>query len=138
MRHGTNHRIRSLRLSTLLLLTLGIVVGLLGMHTFTADPLGHGAVPQIHASSNMVDDAGMAPHQPAGDAPLTVHPDPAHTGMGMMCVLALLAVLLLVVRPSLTQLFVTRIRSAGRIRASASRTAPRRPPSQIVLCISRT
>jgi len=137
---------RSTGMPLLLAIALGVVLGLLGMHTFSADPVGHGPGLVTHAVE--ADDAAHdpplsatahgEPGSPAQGLPSAAQPEPSHSGMVMTCVLALLAGLLLVIRPSLAQRVLRRIRSAVRSRASASRTAPRRPPSHIALCISRT
>lgn len=137
---------RSTGMPLLLAIALGVVLGLLGMHTFSADPVGHGPGLVTHAveADDDARDSPLSaatrgePGSPAQGVSSAAQPEPSHSGMVMTCVLALLAGLLLVIRPSLAQRVIRRIRSAVRSRASASRTAPRRPPSHITLCISRT
>ena len=137
---------RSTGMPLLLAIALGVVLGLLGMHTFSAAPVGHGPGLVSHAveAADAAHDSplGAATHgepgSPAQGVSSAAQPEPSHSGMVMTCVLALLAGLLLVIRPSLAQRVIRHIRSAVRSRASASRTAPRRPPSHIALCISRT
>ena len=137
---------RSTGMPLLLAIALGVVLGLLGMHTFSADPVGHGPGLVSHAveAADAAHDSPLSaathgePGSPAQGLSSAAQPEPSHSGMVMTCVLALLAGLLLVIRPSLAQRALRRIRSAVRSRASASRTAPRRPPSHIALCISRT
>ena len=137
---------RSTGMPLLLAIALGVVLGLLGMHTFTADPVGHGPGLVTHAveavdsahDSPVHAAAHGAPGSPAHGISSAAQPEPSHSSMVMTCVLALLAGLLLAIRPSLAQRVLRGIRWAVRSRASASRTAPRRPPSHIALCISRT
>ena len=137
---------RSTGMPLLLAIALGVVLGLLGMHTFSADPVGHGPGLVSHAveAADAAHDSPLSaathgePGSPAQGVSSAAQPEPSHSGMVMTCVLALLAGLLLVIRPSLAQRVIRRIRSAVRSRASAFRTAPRRPPSHIALCISRT
>lgn len=137
---------RSTGMPLLLAIALGVVLGLLGMHTFSADPVGHGPGLVSHAieADDAAHDSPLSaathgePESPAQGFSSAAQPEPSHSGMVMTCVLALLAGLLLVIRPSLAQRALRRIRSAVRSRASASPTAPRRPPSHITLCISRT
>ncbi|MGN7979364.1 DUF6153 family protein [Microbacterium sp. 22195] len=137
---------RSTGMPLLLAIALGVILGLLGMHTFSADPVGHG--PGLVSHTIESDDSAhgstlsAAAHgEPRSTAPglsSAAQPEPSHPGMLMTCVLALLAGLLLAIRPSRVQRVLRGIRWAARSRASASRTAPRRPPSHIALCISRT
>ncbi|GAA2873682.1 DUF6153 family protein [Microbacterium arabinogalactanolyticum] len=138
---------RSTGAPLLLAIALGVVLGLLGMHTFSADPVGHGPGLVTHAveADDAAHDSPLSatahgePGSPAQGLSSAAQPEPSHSGMAMTCVLALLAGLLLAIRPSLARRVLRRIRSgAVRSRASASRTAPRRPPSHITLCISRT
>ena len=137
---------RSTGMPLLLAIALGVVLGLLGMHTFSADPVGHG--PGLVSHTIESDDSAHGstlsapthgePGPPAHGFSSAAEPESLHPGMVMTCVLALLAGLLLAIRPSLAQRVLRGIRWAVRSRASASRTAPRRPPSHIALCISRT
>jgi hypothetical protein len=100
-----------------------IVLGLLGMH-YLAHP-DEGAVPEMGAVSvsGMLDMA----------APAT----PDHMLMGMACVLALMATLLIAAGPTTGAVSLRRSTDLGRAVAVGTLSAPR-PPSLIVLSIRRT
>jgi hypothetical protein len=147
MRHSTidrGHPSARRAMPLLFALALGVVLGLLGMHTFSADPLGHGPSGPSHAIGASVGGSpGAGAHTSGaevgtGETPAAHHAPPSHSAMVMTCVLALLAGLLLAGRPAPALLRAPRTRSVARGRASISRAAPRRPPSHIALCISRT
>ncbi|MGC5225083.1 DUF6153 family protein [Micromonospora sp. DT81.3] len=119
----------------LIAVTATIIIGLLAMHSLnshTASPApGNGAVVAVH---------DLAPHdhgtaQPAND----VHCADCggHAGMlAMACVLVLLAVSLLLLLPRLGLPWGAALR-AGPI-ATVRAALPSRPPSLLVLCVSRT
>jgi len=123
-----------------LTVVLGIVLGLLGMHTLSGDAMGHGpgmSMSAAHASATAPHAA--APHVSSG-APgaADVSDPPLHSSMLMSCVLALLAALTLIVPPTASVGLRPRLHRMPGSRASLTRAAPPRPPSHIVLCISRT
>ncbi|QMU96966.1 hypothetical protein FVO59_06815 [Microbacterium esteraromaticum] len=119
------------------------------MHTFSGDAMGHGTNPD-HAMSAAAGTAATVHHADdhrearsaeawSAEAPVADAPGPpAHAAMAMTCVLALLAALMLVVRPSASVIIGRSLQRMPCGRASASRAAPARPPSHIALCISRT
>lgn len=138
-----------------------IIVGLLGMHTFSASPGGHGsAVPGQHQSMS----ATQAPAPSSAATPHAVaHTDSAaasttktsetattlalgeadagsgsHDGMMVTCVLALLAGLLLLAAPMLLRRFLPRARLRVAHAFLTVTSARPRPPSLIFLSISRT
>lgn len=126
-----------------LTVVLGIVLGLLGMHTLSGDAMGHG--PGMSMSAGHA--SGASPHDPAGPAsPVSsgapdtadVSEPPLHSAMLMSCVLALLAALTLIAPPTASVGLRPRLHRMPGGRASLTRAAPPRPPSHIVLCISRT
>lgn len=116
----------------------GVVLGLLGMHALDA----HGAAGTHalagHASAVGVDATSVtanAHHVSAADAVSAAPADPAGEG-GAACVLALLGGLLLLLhRPGSVILGPA---SRALVSHAAVAAAPRRPPSLLVLCISRT
>lgn len=118
-----------------LTVVLGIMLGLLGMHTFSADGMGHGPSADHAMSAAAASVHGDTAHGvPAAQAP--DHPVP--TTMAMACVLALLAALVLLVPPPASVSLRPRLHRLPRGTASVFRTAPLHPPSLIALCISRT
>ncbi|GAA2897137.1 DUF6153 family protein [Microbacterium esteraromaticum] len=125
-----------------LAVVLGILLGLLGMHTLSGDAMGHGPgtpVSAAHAS-------GTSPHDSAATAPdgsseasaTAASESPVHPGMLSACVLVLLAALPLIVPPSASLGLRPRLQRMPGGMACLSRAAAPRPPSHIVLCISRT
>ena len=135
-------------LRTVLLLAgavIMIIVGLLGMHTFSADAAGHGAPGAQSASTSITPDhadAMVAPSEtghtaPCDDVCLTGSGG-GHSEMMTACVLALLAGLLLLIRPLLVDRLGSPLMvlvSALQVRAGRVRS---RAPSLIFLSISRT
>ncbi|WP_313354894.1 DUF6153 family protein [Microbacterium sp.] len=130
---------RSHRLA--LTVVLGIVFGLLGMHTLSGDAMGHGPgmMSPAHAS-------GVSPHDSASAPALASYETsaaeasgpPLSSDMLMVCVLALLAAVALIAPPSSSLGLSPRLHRMPGGRASLTRAAPSRPPSHIALCISRT
>ncbi|WP_223587364.1 DUF6153 family protein [Microbacterium sp. OVT16B] len=127
-------------------LATGVIVGLLGMHALDVHGTVHAAVgahgPAVgaHAEHGSVSAAALAAAPSSGGALLSSSgcaDCDAGGGMWAACVLALLAGLLLLLVP----------RAHRRLHPALSRLLPRelfadaafpRPPSLIVLCISRT
>lgn len=139
-----------LSLRTALLLAgavLMIIVGLLGMHTFSSEATGHGTTVGAHSSTAVdhathVDghidaSAGSALSATCDDACVTGSTG-GHSDMLSACILALLAGLLLLLRP----LFAHRLSSPLRVLMSRLRPAAgatlSRAPSLTFLSISRT
>ncbi len=126
--------------------TLMVIVGLLAMHTFTAEPAGHGSPGLTHSTS-----AAGAEHAPdvmgspdsvgaACDGPCHVSTGPGqgHDDMLTACVLALLAGLLLLLPPTLIQgRGLPLHRGMSLVRWDAAGALPR-APSLTFLSISRT
>ena len=117
----------------LIALTAALIGGLLAMHALN-DPAAHADPPAAVA----VHEAGAAhgiDAPPAGEG----CPDCAgqETMLAMSCVLALLVVSLLFLVPRPTGMRGVVSSRTGPVSA-AGRTAPPRPPSLLVLCISRT
>ena len=125
--------------------TLMVIVGLLAMHTFTADPAGHGAPGLSHSASAAggdhltatvgADSAGIS-----CDGPCHTMTGPAQSDHDMLtaCVLALLAGLLLLLPPALGRgRGVNLQRFMSRVRWNTSGVLPR-APSLTFLSIRRT
>lgn len=141
---GTRMRdIRAKRSSSLFLLiavAAAIIVGLLAMHSFNnhtgpGEPTGqmhHANSAALHNDAAASDGAA----QPIADGGCSGCGD--HTSMIVMtCILAVLAVALLVLRPRRGLVWGAALLRADPVPA-AHIAAPTRPPSLIVLCISRT
>jgi H+/Cl- antiporter ClcA len=134
----------------LLLLALAVllIAGLLGMHTFTGDAMGHGTPATMSAAHTVVSDGSPdSRHAMTADATAASHDcdDSCATGhggdhasMGAACVLALLAGLLLILPPLL--LGRRGLHHLLRVPASdpPAGLRPPRPPSLLLLSISRT
>ncbi len=124
--------------------TLMIIVGLLGMHTFSADPAGHGAAIPAHSVSAVDDTAPMTAAtvadghaSPCDDACMTGEAG-GHSDMTRACILALLAGLLLLLRPFLAHRLGPPLRLlTSRLRLDVGHTL-NRAPSLTFLSISRT
>ena len=136
-----------------------IIVGLLGMHTFSANSSGHGqTAPMSHETGAAHRSA--ADSQPAAaldgfeahhasqltvvpvlgaDHGVLAQPDPGtHDGMMLTCVLALLAALMLLAAP-IALGWIAPFRALLADGPALLRTSvPQRPPSLHVLSISRT
>ncbi|MFJ4044190.1 DUF6153 family protein [Microbacterium sp. NPDC089987] len=128
---------------------LTIIVGLLGMHTFTADAAGHRTAAPAHAvSENSMHSSGNAQSDGTA-APATSGlavcddacmsgPAGGHADMITACVLALLAGLVLLLRPGFSYRLGPPLMSIlPRLRPGAARTLSR-APSLTLLSISRT
>lgn len=142
-----------LSLRTALLLAgavLMIIVGLLGMHTFSSEAAGHGTTVGAHSSSAVDHPTHVGGHTdataasapsveaaPCDDACMTGSTG-GHSDMLSACILALLAGLLLLLRP----LFTHRLSAPPRVVMSRLRLAVgvplSRAPSLTFLSISRT
>ena len=124
-----------------------IIVGLLGMHTFSADPAGHGTVTAHHSATTMAADTGHDALTPAASEAASVPCDDAclsgtgqgHPDMTTACILALLAGLLLLLRPILVarRLGPPLQIVASSVRLQAVSILPH-TPSPLALSISRT
>lgn len=123
---------------TLLLVVLvaGVVLGIVGMHALDrhgTHSSGTGQAAVVHAEH------ASAPSVPAGDA--VGQPDCAdcgggHSSMWMVCVLALIAAVVLLMRPvGWTSAPPIRARVAHLVESVVAVRA--RAPSLVVLCISR-
>ncbi|WP_431797299.1 DUF6153 family protein [Microbacterium kunmingense] len=133
---------RSVARTMLLLIALtgAVIVGLLAMHslnTHTAAETGHHAT--MTTDQTVAGTAGM------GDAHAPIAEEPcADCGTGdagmlaMACLLAVLATLLLIIRPSDAQQWLARLPRPGPLLRGLVEAAPLRPPSLTSLCISRT
>lgn len=120
-----------------------IIVGLLGMHTFSADPAGHGTAIPAHSTSTADHTDPMAAtaaegHASSCDDACMTGSAGGHSDMTTACILAILAGLLLLLRP----LFVHRLGPpvqllTSRLRLDVGRTL-NRAPSLTFLSISRT
>lgn len=134
---------------------LMIIVGLLGMHTLSAGPSGHGSMAMGQHLSMTAEQAAMpgdaSPHAdafaahsvaPMAGAAVSGAVDEAasgpHDGTMLACVLALLAGLLLLIAPALHR-GVLLLASPRLARPFLAVTSVRpRPPSLVFLSISRT
>lgn len=130
------------RLALALLAVPAILIGLLAMHVLTtgnmADTADHHSSVSLAAAA--VDEMAMAPSSESG----SLADDcggvcmPAHDMLGMMCVLALLAgVILFALQLALTG-WPTLMRILRPLRLTVAALAPPNPPSLHVLSISRT
>jgi hypothetical protein len=137
---------QQLSLRALLLIAgaaLMIIVGLLGMHTFSADVAGHDAHHSATASTAPEHSTPMAATSDisgaiACDDTCLMGTGQSHSDMVTACVLALLAALLLLVRPMLLEHLGPPLRAlASSLRLRAVSILPR-TPSLIFLSISRT
>lgn len=132
------------RLIGVVALTLSVVVGLLAMHSAT--PTQHSQESTHTVAVGISTDAALPESAPAGSTPLE-HCDceaqdsaPMHSMLMVACVLALLATVLVLVPPAASRVTFAALR---RIKASSAAwlrgaLAPPRPPSLLVLSISRT
>lgn len=133
---------------TLLLLggaVLMILVGLLGMHTFSAEPAGHGtaainhaAAPAEHSESGTTGALAVTSTGCSDLCHVSTGPGPGHQDMANACVLALLVGILLLVPPVLLYRFGPLLWSAASLWRLTSTSILPRAPSLIILSISRT
>lgn len=132
------------QLSLRALLMLGtaavlIIVGLLGMHTFTAEPAGHGSSGVSHSTSAAATadvDGGVAVCD--GPCHVTTGQGQGHDDMVTACVLALLTGLLLLAPPALARRYGLSLREVTKWLPWEATDALPRGPSLTVLSISRT
>ncbi|WP_298866245.1 DUF6153 family protein [uncultured Microbacterium sp.] len=140
------------RLLVLVPVALAIITGLLGMHTLT----GSHASPTAETTMANVHSAGVAPATSVGGAGAAAMEEgssaghcagdcsypagmPDHSMLMMVCVLALLAAVIILLAPTaLALLAYTLARAHARGRSLLARLPHPRPPSLIVLSISRT
>lgn len=123
---------------------LMIIVGLLGMHTFSADSAGHDAHHSATATTAATDHSApmAATSEPSGsvacDDTCVMGTGQSHSDMATACVLALLAGLLLLLRPMLLEHLGPPLQPlVSSLRLRAVSILPR-TPSLIFLSISRT
>lgn len=137
---------QQLSLRALLLIAgaaLMIIVGLLGMHTFSADSAGHDAHHSATVSTATDHSAPMAATSDtsgaiACDDTCLMGTGQSHSDMVTACVLALLAGLLLLFRPMLLEHLGPPLQAlVSSLRLRAVSVMPR-TPSLIFLSISRT
>lgn len=135
--HTGRSMVRTLLL--LVVITGAIIVGLLAMHSLnahTATDAGHQTTATASAATGTGDHhtGTTATDEPCADC------GSGHcTMLAMACVLALLATVLLLVRPSAVMRWLSILPRPRPSVASALFTGPAlRPPSLTVLCISRT
>ncbi|SDR99844.1 DUF6153 family protein [Agrococcus carbonis] len=125
-----------------LLALAALIVGLLGMHTLSAAPSGHGSAAPTqsiaagHHASHAMTDAAAAGHDD-GDGAAQPAPTHDHTAM-ITCVLALLAGLVLLLPPARggAAALLVLPRLASRAPGVVGHAMP--PPSLVLLSISRT
>lgn len=148
MQYGRRVMHRQPSMHALLLLggaVLMIIVGLLGMHTLSAEAAGHGTASISHAA--------VATEQPESGTTVALsgtstecnalchaNTEPGHGQMDMAtaCVLALLAGILLLAPPILLHRFGPLLWSTTSLWHLTSTSVLPRPPSLVVLSISRT
>lgn len=134
------HTGRSMARTLLLLIAVtgGIIVGLLAMHSLnahTATDTGHQTTVTTSAVTSAGDHGGTtATDEPCADC------GSGHSDMlAMSCVLALLATVLLLVRPGAVMRWLSILPRPRPSLMAALFTRPAlRPPSLTALCISRT
>lgn len=125
----------SRRFLVMLLGVIGIVVGLLAMHSFSSEP-AHGAHVASAASTDLHTTASTT--VPEADEEHCAAGCESHSAAAMMCVLALLVGLLLIALPRASRTLrpvIPWLAEKGR-RGPPLRMLP--PPSLHVLSISRT
>ena len=140
------------RLLVLVPVALAVIMGLLGMHTLT----GSHASPAAETTMASVHSAGVALATSVGGAGVAAVEDgssvdhctgdcsypagmPDHSMLMMVCVLALLAAVIILLAPTaLALLAYTLARVHARGRSLLARLPHPRPPSLIVLSVSRT
>ncbi|MFJ6531114.1 hypothetical protein [Microbacterium sp. NPDC091662] len=137
------------------LLVAAVILGLLGMHTLNLHGTAAADAPAAATSAAMtVSEPVSAHHGTAQEsAPAQAHPSgspsgtnamscvgcgtDAHSGMAMMCVLALLLALVLLIAPGVLRGWTAMLLCSPLLEVLAARALPR-APSLHVLCISRT
>lgn len=148
--HGLHPQL-SLRTALLLAgAVLMIIVGLLGMHTFSSEAAGHGTTVGVPSSTAVDHPTHMDGHTdaiaasavsaesaPCDDACMTGSPS-GHSDMLSACILALLAGLLLLLRPLFAHRLSPPLRVLMSRRHPAVETTLSRAPSLTFLSISRT
>ncbi|MFL2002132.1 DUF6153 family protein [Microbacterium sp. A1-JK] len=136
--HARAGRSMARTLLLLIALTGAVIVGLLAMHSLNT----HTAVETGHHTTLTADTSSAA----AGDShPATAAEEPCadcgtgHSNMlAMACVLALLAIVLLLARPRDAQRWLALFPRPGPLVAAPPGGAGSHPPSLTALCISRT
>lgn len=147
MQYGQRVMRRQPSMRTLLVLggaVLVIIVGLLGMHTFSAEPAGHGTASISHAVAAEHSESGT-PRALASTSTGCIDRCHVSTGSGdghldmvTACVLALLVGILLLAPPILLHRFGPLLWSATSLWRLVSTSILPRAPSLILLSISRT
>lgn len=122
---------------------LMIIVGLLGMHTFSIDPAGHATASTAHAvTTDTLAQSIAAPATDAHTSPCheacTMGSGNGHSDMATACVLALLAGLLLLLRPLVLRRFGAPPQTLTSMLRTTVDRALSRAPSLTFLSISRT
>jgi len=120
---------------------LVIIVGLLGMHTLNAASSGHGAAPSHHAAvvtTHLETETGETLLGTECDAGCHANTVPGHEDMMTACVLALLVGMLFLAPPTLLQRFGALPTATANFWRFSSTSVLPRPPSLLVLSISRT
>lgn len=131
---------RSMRRTLLLMvaITTAVIAGLLAMHslnTHAAAETGH----HITMTADMSAGGGDVAHAASAVEESCADCSSGHSDMLMMaCVLALLAVVLLLARPSGARTWPSEWPRPGPAEGPRPGAADLRPPSLTVLCISRT
>lgn len=130
------------RLALVFLAVPAILVGLLAMHVLTT---GTSHAPDAHTSAShtsSVASGSTSADNLAGHSHETANCDgacgPEHDMLGMACVLALLMTALLLVLQLTLLRWGSPFSIASRVVARFAARAPARPPSLLVLSISRT
>jgi hypothetical protein len=140
---------RQLRLAVSLLAVPAILIGLLAMHVLTGIGMSNsGGSPELTSHhliaaqsvpgshDIMAAETGTSMPAPTGDCGGLC--GPTHDMLGMICVLALLVTLVLVALRLILIAWEHLRRVVGELAAKAAATAPPKPPSLLVLSISRT
>lgn len=122
---------------------LMIIVGLLGMHTFSADPVGHDTHHSALASTAKDHSPSIAVTSeatigaPCDDA-CTMGTGQSHSGMAVVCILALFTSLILLLRPKLLEHLGPLLQGLVTSVRLRLLSIPSRTPSLLFLSISRT
>ncbi|WP_136708050.1 DUF6153 family protein [Agromyces sp. H66] len=133
------------RLILSLLAAIGVIVGLLAMHTISSQGPAHGHSTEASTGQQVEESSiGAVPvwaaidAEPCGDSCASPSHGPDHSMLMVTCVLALLVVLIVLAPPSMLAKLASALALWRRYAIVLGRVARPRPPSLSLLSISRT
>lgn len=133
--HLRSGRSAARTLLLMIALTGVVIVGLLAMHSLNL----HSSADSGHQSSTAADASSTSNSHATAAEDSCADCGTGHSDMlAMACVLALLAVVLILARPRITRLWLALRPRPGPGLPAPFRAEVLHPPSLIVLCISRT